>query len=83
MDSPLLTAPAANDRFGLIVTVNDLLAVIELASVTKAVKVNGEPVVVLGVPANVPLLARVVPVGVEPLLTLHVKGSVPPVAAKV
>ena len=67
----------------LIVTMKDLELVIELASVTNAVKLNGLPVVVVGVPLNTPTLDRLVPVGTVPLDTLQVKGVVPPLATTV
>ncbi len=51
-----------------------------LASVTRTVKLNGLPLVVVGVPESTPPLDKLVPVGTVPLDTLHVFGAVPPVA---
>ena len=67
----------------LIVTVKLLELVIPFVSVTNAIKVNGLPVVVLGVPESTPPLDRLVPVGTVPLDTLQVRGAVPPEAVSV
>jgi hypothetical protein len=60
-----------------------LLSVIELLSVTRAVKLNGLPTLVVGVPERTPPLDSDNPVGTLPAETLQTKGAAPPEAAMV
>jgi hypothetical protein len=81
---PLTDVGVVVELLGLTVIERLFVAVIELASVTSAVKLNGLPVVVVGVPVMAPVEAfRLNPPGRAPLDTLHVKGVVPPVAVSV
>lgn len=60
-----------------IVSENTFVLTMLLASVTLAVKLNGLPVIVVGVPLNTPAEDSDVPVGTAPVLTLQVSGVVP------
>jgi|ERR1017187_434813 hypothetical protein len=79
LGGPGLAAGGAGALAGLTVTLNCLVALAELLSVTCTVKVD-EPAAV-GVPLSVPPVESVSPAGGDPEVTDQVYGATPPEAA--